>query len=252
MFESPAVLRDDSAVVGAPLYGFSSAAAVLAVEYLAGHNLDARAALRGVASSHSADSQTVVVDGRDYAGYVGAVVLRVDVIAVRGEVVTVAPVTFLLGVMPHIGGQVLVVEIYAAVHDAHYHLRRAGDAAVPDRQDVDVAAAGGRVGCTFIYIVPLGRQQRVIERIGREGRGLGCEEFLFDGHCLASDMDEGSEFYIFYTGDGDPALRCFRNLDGRVVADLVPAVQAFRTCACLEFSGIREQPAHTHDATAVE
>ena len=170
--ESPAVLRDYRTFVGSLLDGPCKSGiggSVLTLEYLLRH--DAHAGYTGslVTSCHTADTDTVVVDGSNRTRNVGTVLIGSNRLVFINVVVTVGAVG---GINPHILGQILMRGIHTSVHDGHNHLRTVGRISVadisglPHGQDIDIRTGYGIVSRSVIIIVPLIVQSGIIEQFG--------------------------------------------------------------------------------------
>ena len=109
-------------MVCAPLYGFSCRALLFPVEYLAGHQFGAFHTFFRIASSHAADAFSIVVHSGNRTGHMRTMVLSVDIVAGRREIVAVRIVTGLLRIFPHIGLEVFMIIVNAAVNHADNYI----------------------------------------------------------------------------------------------------------------------------------
>ena len=126
-------------MVAAPNNGFCPGALFLPVEDLTGHYLHAVDFLPDITASNSAHAFAIVVHSSDGACHVSAVVTGIDGECAGCKVVPETVVSFLLFVDPHVVGKILVVEIYALVHDTHDNVGAAGLVVLPNREHVYIA-----------------------------------------------------------------------------------------------------------------
>ena len=76
-------------------------------------------------------------------------------------------------VHPHVGRQVGMVPLHAAVHDSHNH-GRVSRRGLPRLEQVDIGTLYGTSDGTFVVVMPLLRQPRVVERLVRRPCRTDC------------------------------------------------------------------------------
>ena len=212
---APAVIAEDSTMIRSPFDGVFETAAALVREDLAGNQADTRNPFCGVSAGQTGDTDAVVVDGPDDTGHMGAMVVRRDVGAFGGEIVAVGRIG--------VSDQIFMIQLDTAVHDRDTDGRTARRIILPDRNDLHVGSSHpGGVG-SFIVVLPLGAEFRVIEGIahplGLDDRFIGDDAFH-----LAED------------------IRRLVFPDGGTEMDPIPAVKSHFPRARFEFAGIRENP----------
>ena len=142
-------------------------------------------------------------------------VVRRDVCAFGGEVVAVGRIG--------VSDQILMIELDTAVHDRDTDGRTARRIILPNRNDLHVGSGHpGGVG-SFIVVLPLGAEFRVIEGIAHP---LGLDDrFIGDDALHLAEDIRGAVFP-----------------DGGAEMDPIPAVESHFPRARFEFAGIRENP----------
>ena len=163
---APAVLAYYGTVVGSPFDGRVVGSGIIGVlfENLAGHQPHPRDAPLGIAARDSAAAGGVVVHCADYARHVSAMVFSGDFVAIVHEVVAILQVAALFGVVPHVVGEVFVLEFDASVHYADYHIGAAAEVVLPYRNHIDVTPLDGVADAASVVKVPLVFEGWVVER----------------------------------------------------------------------------------------
>ena len=205
-------------MVRSPFDGVLEVAVAILRKNLAGNQTDTRNACLSISTGEADDSDAVIIDSRDGSGYMGSMVVRCDVSAVGDEIITVGGIG--------VPNQVFMIELHATVHDRDPDGRTAGRIVSPDGNDLHIGTNQPGSTGSFIPVLPLRAEFRIIERIAHF---LGLDDRLIgnDSFHMAED------------------IRSLVFPDRGAVMDPIPAVESHFPGARLEFAGIREDPFHT-------
>ena len=140
IFVAPAVLSNHGSMIRRPFHGLGATTAGIALKYLTGHQLYSRYAPGIIASSYSTDSYTVVIDCGNSTGHMSTVILRNNGEIVVDEIITVDLVTRFIRVMPHVGRQILMVIVNAAIDDSHDNILASDGDVFPYGNDIDISS----------------------------------------------------------------------------------------------------------------
>ena len=169
----------------------------------------------------------------------GAVVVRIYLTRVRDEIIAVDIVDEAVAVVvdageavglsfvdEHVGGEVLVGVVDAAVDDCDNHLGASGSL-LPGVEEVDVGTGTGVGYGAVVVVVPLKGQARVVER--HCGGGHGRSHLLADLHEIIATLHtlHGHDFMSLHNAGG--TLHQGHGLLGSdrfVELDVIPAVEA--------------------------
>ncbi len=176
---SPTALSDNGAVIGSINERLLRNAAHLltvgiGIVILTRHQPDTVTHTR--TAGHAADTDTVVID-RSYRtchmctvemlGYrsrIGIIIPSINVIHITVTVIVHAGCTVHLGlVCPHVGRQVGMVVLYAAVNNGHDNLRSPRPYLSPGFEQVDVCTRHRAFNRPVVVVMPLPGEFRVIE-----------------------------------------------------------------------------------------
>ena len=225
---APAVVADNGAVVCSPYNGLLTITAAFSfrIKDLQGKEGGSFLTVGSISSGQAGNAFSVVIDGGNGTGHVGAVVSGSDAGRMVDEIVTVGQI--------YAAGQIFVGEFYSLVHDGHNHIGITGGDVVPDRKHIHIHAGNGSSGGSVVMIMPLEILLRVVE----EGDGI---DGLLQGdlhHFHAGNVRQG----ILGLGGGHTAL----------VGYHIPLVETGLAVTGLKLAGIREQALHRYHIQLIQ
>ena len=186
----------------------------------------------------------------------------VDVRRVDHEVVTIHVVDESIAVVVHTGFtvelslvdpevvlQVGVVDLEATIDDGHNDILRSRHTTLPGREHVDVVPCHGSFDGPVVVVVPLLRQQGVVERHGRERLLHPCHiGWRHGAEALASvRLVDGYALRILHTSCRLVKIACLSGCHTVFhEGDVVPAVEASSLVLGLILTCVREHTLHAH------
>ena len=211
---APAVVGYNGTVVGCPFNGLRVPAITSGAKHLTGNNGGASLSGSSVTAGNAGNTDSVVVNGSNGAGYMGSVFSGFYAGGSVAEVIAVGQI--------HMGRQVFVGEVHAGINYGHHNVGVSGGEVVPNGKCIHIGPGNGTLDTSGVYITPLLGIIRVVE----EGGGLL--------------LDATGTFHRFHTGNLCQGGFSLGGRNRSLIAYFVPFVKAGSAGTGFKLPGIGE------------